>query len=844
MKKLLLIALLTIVTNIHSQRPEGSPQEQTGAQITITGTVLDKDTGDPLEYATLVLQSIGDPSKMSGGITDINGKFSVETAKGRYNASIEYIGYKTYSIPQNTFNESTDLGTISLEISAAELEGVEVVGEQTTVEVRLDKKIYNIGKDITTSGATISDALNNVPSVNVDIDGGISLRGNENVRILINGKPSALAGFGSTDALQQLPADAIEKVEVITSPSARYDAEGTAGILNIVLKREKTLGFNGSVNIYGGIPTNGGITVNGNLRTTKYNLFSTIGYRYREGPGNGFFDTRYFNTRQDAFLDSIAYDRNIEDRSIDRIDRGVNANIGLEYFFTEQSSLTGSYFFRGGRDEDLNTNVNDYLLNNSAQVGTTRSELETEKDETHQISLNYVNRLDDDGQKLTADFQYSVDSETENGFISEPVVYNNTSNTNISIPREETGTVEDQTEYLVQTDYVLPFAEDSQFEAGYRGNFENEVTDYRLLQENETGDLEINVNQTNLFDYSQNVHALYSQYGSKFGDFNFLLGLRMENTQLKGKIESQLTEEELQEEFSFPIDTDFDNNYIGLFPTLNLIYEFDEMQNISLGYNRRINRPRGWFLNPFPSRSSRTNIFQGNPNLQPAFSNAFDLGYLRRWKKLTLTSSVYYQRETDAFERVQEQVFITGPGGSQVEVVRNIPFNLATNDRTGAELGILYNPTKWLRLNSSVNFFSFNLDGEFNGVNYSQSNSSWFGRFSSKVDLPGKVEWQTNAFYRGASDEVQGRSDGILSINLAFSKDLFKDRATVSLNVQDLLNSRKRSSFTTTDFYEQDSEFQWRQRQARISFIYRINEQKKRNRSEGRDDFGGDEEGF
>ncbi|NVN19242.1 TonB-dependent receptor [Muricauda sp. HICW] len=813
--------------------------QQNQKPITISGKVTDSESGQPLEYATFVLQKADSPDQVTGGITDLDGNFEIETAPGTYNIRVEFISYKTYSRQGQTFNSDTDLGSITLSPDVAQLAEVEVVGEKTTVEVRLDKKIYNIGKDLTTSGATISDALSNVPSVNVDIDGAISLRGNENVRILINGKPSALAGFGSTEALQQLPADAIEKVEVITSPSARYDAEGTAGILNIVLKREKTLGFNGSVNLYGGHPTNGGITANANLRTNKFNFFTTVGYRYREGPGNGFFDTRYFDPRQDAFLDSIAYDRNVEDRDISRINRGVNANFGMEYFFNEQSSITGSYFYRTGSDEDLTTNVNDYFLNNNPQVGTTRSELETEKDNTHQVSLNYINRFDEDGQVLTADVQFSVDEEVQNGYISEPVRYNNTANTDITIPMEEISSIQDQTEYLVQTDYVLPFGKGSQFEAGYRGTFENEVTDYRLLQENSGGVLEVNVNQTNLFDFTQNVHALYSQYGSKFGDFNFLLGLRMESTQLKGKIESELTEEELQEEFSFPIDTDFDNNYTGLFPTVNLVYEFTERENVSLGYNRRINRPWSWFLNPFPSRSSRTNIFQGNPNLRPAFSNAFDLGYLKRWDKLTLTSSVYYQRETDAFQRVQEQVFITGPGGSQVEVIRNIPFNLATNDRTGAEVGMLYNPTKWLRLNGSVNFFRFSLDGEFNGVDYSQSNNSWFGRFSSKVTLPWKIDWQTNAFYRGASDDIQGRSDGILSIDLAFSKDLLNDNATISLNVQDLLNSRKRSSFTTTDFFEQDSEFQWRQRQIRVSFIYRINEQKKRGRPErqGGEDF-------
>jgi len=319
------------------------------------------------------------------------------------------------------------------------------------------------------------------------------------------------------------------------------------------------------------------------------------------------------------------------------------------------------------------------------------------------------------------------------------------------------------------------------------------------------------------------------------------LGLRLENTNLKGKITSELTDQELQEEFSFPINTDFNNNYLGLFPTLNLIYELGEEESITLGYNRRINRPRGWFINPFPSRDSRTNIFQGNPNLQPAFSNAFDLGYLKRWDKLTLTSSVYYQRETDAFQRVQEEVTITGPGGNDVVVIRSIPFNLATNDRMGAEAGLLYNPAKWLRLNGSVNFFQFNLDGSFNGQDYSRKNSSWFARFSSKVTLPGAIDWQTNAFYRGASQELQGSQDGILSIDLALSKELFDGSTTVSANVSDLLNSRKRNSFTTTEFFEQDSQFQWRQRQVNLSVIYRFNQQReerKRNTQMNNDDEG------
>ncbi|MDT0647748.1 TonB-dependent receptor [Zunongwangia sp. F260] len=843
----LLIFLFTFQFQAHSQG---------GEEYTISGKVIDNELEVPLEYATISVINANDPQDLTGGITDIDGNFSIDVPEGTYNILVEFISYESKRFNDRNLNSNLDLGTIPLGVSSSSLDEVVVRSETTQVDVRLDKKIYNIGKDLTTAGGTVSDALNNVPSISVDIEGGISLRGNENVRILINGKPSAMAGFGGTDVLGQLPAEAIERVEVITSPSARYDAEGTAGIINIILRKKETLGFNGSLTLNSGYPANAGVSANLNYRTDNYNLFTTTGYRYSESPGSGFFDTRYFANQQDVFLDSIPYNRNVEDREMDRINRGFNTNVGMEYYINDMSSVTGAIFYRTGNDDDLNTNINDYYLENDPQIGTERYEKETEDEESYQFSLNYINKFNNEGHELTADFQYENDQETQATFIREPVVYNNTDADNIFIPRERTSTMEEQNEYLIQADYVRPIGESSQFEAGYRGNFENEVTDYELYQENVNGELLLNVNQTNIFDYSENVQALYSQYGSKFGDFSFLLGLRLENTQLKGRIDSELSEEELQEIYSFEIDTDFDNNYLGLFPTINLIYELGEEENITLGYNRRINRPRGWFLNPFPSRNSRNNVFQGNPNLQPAFSNAFDLGYLKRWDKLTLTSSVYYQRETDAFSRIQENVNITVtnpdyvPGDDpdseqyiQQRVIRNIPFNLATNDRMGGEIGILYNPAEWLRLNGSFNYFRFKLDGEFNGTDYSQENTSYFGRFSSKVTLPLGIDWQTNAFYRGPSDEVQGTQEGILSIDVALSKEILNEQATISFNVRDLLNSRKRSSYTLTENFEQDSNFQWRQRQFNVSFIYRFNQQKRQQQRENGENGNDGEEG-
>tara|TARA_A100000171_G_C2140375_1_gene154975 strand:+ start:678 stop:3137 length:2460 start_codon:yes stop_codon:yes gene_type:complete len=792
---------------------------------TVTGKVLEQGTNYPLEYATI---SFNDASgkTVTGGITDLDGNFSIEVPSGVYTVKYEFISYESVEKPNQNLQNDTTLPTTYLSLNSESLDEVVVRAETTEVQIRLDKKVYNIGKDLTTSGATVSDALSNVPSVTVDVDGAISLRGNENVRILINGKPSAIAGFGSTDALRQLPADAIERVEVITSPSARYDAEGTAGILNIILRKEKTLGLNGSVQVNVGVPLSSGISGNINLRTDKFNIFNTTGIRYRESPGNATFETRYLNANASNPLI-------IEDRDYDRLNRGFNTNLGIEYFLTENSSLTASGFLRLGDDEDTTTNLTqEFDAANALAVLRSRIETETEEDTSLQFSLNYVNNFNDDGHKLTIDLQAEDDEETETSFIDEF----NTFPTNQQLPAEFITQQEDQNEYLVQADYVLPIGENAQFEAGYRGNFEKTTTDYLLTEQLASGGPFVrNDSLSNVFTYEENVQALYTQYGNKFGKFSFLLGLRFEDTQLKGEV----TGEDITSNDDF--NENFDNSYTGLFPTVNLVYELGERENVTLGYNRRINRPRGFFINPFPSRSSEANVFQGNPSLRPAFANAFDLGYLRRWKELTLTTSVYYQQETDAFERVSEDTGQVTPNG--VPIIRTIPFNLSTNERYGFEAGVLYNPAKWLRINGSFNFFGFQTEGMFNGVDYGTKNTSWFARGSTKVTLPTKIDWQTTAFYRGPRNDAQSETEGLLSINLAFSKDIMDDNATIGFNVSDLLNSRKRITHTETPSFISDSEFQWRERQFNLSFTYRFNQKKQRqrdNRGNGDDDEGGE----
>jgi outer membrane receptor protein involved in Fe transport len=833
MKNFITLLLLSFSLVAVAQRPGGDRPD-----VVITGTVMEAETNIPLEYATVSFAT-ADGNVVTGGITDPSGKYRIELPAGVYDVKFEFISFETKVLSAQRLIKDTTLPTQTLAIDSQSLDEVIVRAETTEVQVRLDKKIYNIGKDLTTSGATVSDALSNVPSVTVDVDGAIALRGNGNVRILINGRPSAIAGFGSVDALSQLPADAIERVEVITSPSARYDAEGTAGILNIILKKEKTLGLNGSIQTNVGYPERYGITGNINLRTDKFNIFNTTGYSKRTSPGNASAENQYFASEigadgEQTFTSEI--DRILrEDRDFDRNRGGFNTNLGIEYFLTEKTSVTASGFLRlGDNDSGTDNFTSEFTPDNELTVSRTRLERENEEDMTYQFSLNSITKFDESGHELTAALQYARDEETETSLITEF----NSFPTLENLPTEDITQIEDQTEYLAQIDYVRPIGETAQFEIGYRGNFEETETDYTLLEEDVAGGTFIRDDGlSNIFTYKEDVHAIYTQYGDKFGDFSFLAGLRYENTRQQGTVDAVISDDN-------PLGTnlDFDNQTDGLFPTLNLTYEFNERENITLGFNRRINRPRGRFINPFPSRSSEANIFQGNPDLVPSFASAYDLGYLKRWDKLTLTSSVYYQYETDSFERIQEDTGLVTANG--VPIIRTLPINLSTNERYGAELGVLYNPNKWLRLNLSANAFLFETNGSFNGVDYGASNFSFFTRGSAKVTLPYKIDWQTNIFYRGPSNNAQTDTEGFLFTNLAFSKDILNDNATLALNVSDVFNSSKRQSFTTTDSFTSDSEFQFRVRSVNLAFTYRFNQKKKRERGsrgggEGEDDFEG-----
>lgn len=771
--------------------------------ILITGKVIDKETKLPLEYATISFFSLKENKVVDGGITNENGEFSIKIEDGLYNINIEYISYKKITFLNKKLDADVNLGLISLEIDFESLEEVEIIAERTTVEIKLDKRIYSVGKDLTVRGGTVSDVLDNIPSVSVDVEGNVALRGNENVRILINGKPSGLVGLNSTDALRQLPADAIERVEVITSPSARYDAEGTGGILNIILRRSKLQGLNGAITVNSGIPKTAGVSGNINYRTGDFNFFNTTGYDFRESPGNSKTETEYFNASDPStFLN--------EYRDFDRIRKGLSTNTGVEWYINESTSLTTSVVYRNSENTSKSTNtINELDLNGNLLKQSFRFDPETEDDKTIQYSVNLDKQFKGNSEhKLTFDFQFENSREDEFSIISQD-----------GNDAERVQTLEEQNNILLQSDYVLPIGQASQFEFGYRGNFNELDTDYSL-EFNNNGAYVLDTDVSNNLVYREYINALYTQFGSKIKDkFSYLLGLRMEDSRITI---NQITSGNFERK-----------TYMGLFPTVNLGYEISEKQSLTFGYNRRISRPRSRFINPFPSRSSATNLFQGNPDINPSYSNKVDFGYLNKFGKITLNSSIYYEYATDVFTFISEDTGTTAiVGGTQVPVIRRTPINLATNDRYGFEFTVTYRPTPKWNLNGNFNLFQSNTKGDYNGTNFDADNLSWFARINNKYTLPGNIDWQTRVFYMGPSQDAQNIRKGIFSTDLAFSKDFFGDSASLAFNISDLFNSRKRIMESTTPTFFSNSEFQWRQRSFNLSFTYRFNQKKKQNRSQ------------
>ncbi len=790
-------------------------------EIFIKGSVVEASTNQPLEYANITLISTTNPEIITGDVTDTTGNFNIPTIAGTYNIRVEYLGYKTIEINNKEISENADLGVFKIESDSELLEGIVVQAKKAEVEIKLDKRIYNVGDNAIVRGGNASDVLDNIPSVEVDSDGNVSLRGNESVKVLIDGKPSGLAS-NVGDALKMLSSESIERVEVITNPSARYEAEGGAGIINIILKKGSNNGTNGSVSANIGDPLSYGLNANVNHRMKSVNLFANLGYSKNKTFGNSLNDSEYFNEDGTTSQYVNEQSKNTRDR------HGFNGNIGVEWNITDKLTWNNGVTFRKNKGDNPRTlNYSKFDENYNLLYKNTRLTEEDDQKETAEYNTDFTYKFNDKGHQLFVSGSISKNTDLENSDIS------TIDQTLDILSKEVTRATEDEQRLIARADYILPLGEGSQFEAGYLGNFNDLTTSFDINTLNNAGVLEPNNLFKSNLEYKERVNALYAQYGNKVDKFSYMVGLRWENTQIDV---NQLVTQDFNKK-----------KYSNFFPSLFLSYEFIEGENVTASYSRRVRRPRGRMLNPISNYSSSINFFMGNPDLNPSFTDAFDLGYMKRFShQITLNTSAYFNKTNDATQYVRR---IDGVNDEGIPISISGPINLATEYRYGLEINLNYVPFAWWRLNANANLFQVATRGNFQytdylgevvNQNFDNDTFTWSGRLSSKITLPGKVDWQTNVMYSGPQATAQGKRLGNVGVNLAFSKDVLKDKGTVTLNVQDLFNSRKHMMDIDLPQARSYSEMQWRERTINLAFTYRFNQsasdrmknQKRQNSSE------------
>ncbi len=812
--------LLTVLTAYGQQRGNWQGQRGQGQvpQISIKGVVTDQESNMPLEFATVSIFSLRDSSLVTGGLTDETGAFSIDTRPGRFYGLIEYISYeaKVIDIPFDrealrSGNRTIDLGSIVMVESGTILEAVEIRAERSETQFSLDKRVFNVGKDLANQGGTAQDILDNVPSVTVDIEGAVSLRGSSGVRILVDGKPSGLANQDNANGLRSIPANLIDQVEVITNPSARYEAEGMAGIINIILKKDKGSGFNGSFDVTGGYPDRAGAGANVNYRKGNVNWFANYGLNYRTSPGQG----------ESFQYQDFGDDRRYQETTRDMERSGLSNSIrfGIDFIPSEKEILTGAFLYRRS-DEDNFGAVQywDYLnqFPDNLLSTTIRTDDEREDESNLQYSLNYKKEFSNRNHTFEATVQYQDDIESEGSDFRE------TSTVLVGSPiadlLQRSNNDEAVKEWLFQVDFNKPINEDGKFELGARSSLRMINNDY-LVEELQDGDWITLVGLSNDFNYDENVFAAYAIYGDKVNKFSYQFGLR-------GEYSDILTELLQTNEVN-------DRSYANLFPSTFLNYEFAPGSTIQTSYSRRIRRPRFWDLNPFFTFSDSRNTFSGNPNLDPEFTDSYEVNYIKYMDNLTITGGLFYRHTNDKIQRI----LIFNPDGT----TNRTPQNLATGDDYGVELTFQYSGLSWLRLDGNANFFRQEVNGQNVDNNFSAKTTTWFGRMTSRLSF-WNSDLQLRFNYRAPRETVQGRSNGIASVDVGWSKDVMNKQGTLTLSVRDLFNSRRRAGETIGDGFYREDEFQWRARSASLTFNYRINQKKRRQRDMDRgggEDFEG-----
>ena len=799
MNKLFTIVLLLISIQAFAQRGGGAGGRSIPAIGVLRGVVVDSATQEPVEYATVAMMNLRD-SSLTGAITDAKGRFEITEIKlGAYQVKISFIGYQEFikqplKLSYRGGGVVQDLGKVKLQTNTKMMEGVEVVGERDMIEMSLDKKVFNVEKNIVADGGAATDVLQNIPSVTVDLDGNVSLRGSENVNILIDGKPSGLTGGSRQAILDQIPAASIERIEVITNPSAKYDAEGMAGIINIVTKKNIKRGTNGLVTVSVGTNDKYNFTGQINHRVGKLNTYFNYNYRYDAR----FRDGKIF--RQNIQSDTTNYLDQVSDGDRDRGSHVFKG--GIDYSFNTKNTLSFSVLYNiSDRSNDNLINYN--FLDEARTLGNINRRLTTSTTDrnSYDVNLSFVRDLGKPGQSLTFDARHSHSNNDDFGNFNESYL-DASGNELPDDPFLQRNFFEGSSDVTtVQLDLVDPLNKTTKIEYGAKAIIRNILNDFRFQDYDFTQTQYIDdLARNNEFDYEEGVYSGYFSLSKKLGKWGFQGGVRAEQT---------LTTSTL-----ITTDETFENDYLSFFPSGYLSYKPNDKGEFRLGYSRRINRPRTRQLNPFVDNSDIFNLRTGNPRLLPEFIDSYEVSYEHNFEKFTFSNTIYWRETHDMINRFRT---VDENGVATLSYT-----NLAGGRSYGLETVFGGRPAKWWNLNISTNIFKSEVDASNVQPDLNNEAFSYSFNINNSFELPKSFRLQLTTFYRAPFATAQGEIQAFYSTNIAIQKKVLKDKGTLTVRVSDIFNNLRFRYDQQDPNFTQNSNYNWETRIGYISFSYRF----------------------
>lgn len=788
-----IIAVFIVIGSIaFPQNQMGRNNPGAASNGKITGKLIDAQTNQIIEYGNVVLFSVKDSSMINGTITDKDGRFKLENLPyGQYYIKVSYIGYATKFIDSIRINPRTadvDLGTIYIDEQSIEIGNVLVTGQKEMVINNLDKKVINVDKDLTSTGGSAVDVVGNIPSVTVDLDGNVSYRGNQNITILIDGKPSTLVGASNSDILNSIPATQIESIELVTNPSARYDPDGTSGILNIILKKRIDGGLNGNISVNVGTKDKYNSSINLNYRTPYFNFFGSYDNRLSRNRNEG------NSLRTSNINNSLSY--------LSTLSNGLfkfgshNVSAGFDYLYDDFNTFTFTYRFRdfgfGGDSRVLNSNL-DYL-NQLTSYFERYSDADRDMN-GNSYSFSYRRTFEQKGAELTADVILGKNKMSREENITQKNFDLNLDPLNESLQQGLSSN--SNTRWTIQSNYINPIEGFGRIETGFKINAQDLNSKNNYLDFNSSAGSWINnpLRETN-FNYKEQVYAAYGIYSNNIDKFQFQIGLRAEQANIDG---SELT-----------TSTKFNKNYFALYPTIHFVQGLPYDMEAQLSYSRRVQRPWNNMLNPYVDRSDTLNIQYGNPELNPEYVNSFDIGYSKFFGKIVLTSSFFYKYTNDVITS-----FTTLRDDGVTETTWR---NLAKSSSYGIELTTTLPLVDWLRINGSFSYFNT----KFDGLDISTNDNSWISKLNTTFMLSKDFNFQINANYNSPILTAQRKIKELFSADFAVKKDFLDGQLSVTFRVSDIFNTRKMDSETFGNNFFTSSYRKMESRVAYLGVSYRL----------------------